>query len=317
MSGMSAADRLARPSSTLRVDADIGLHAEIDVTLDVADEPDSPGRITIEVPRGFQIYPNRPDGSTVGSAFLVAEDSSYGTPSQSSLPGNIVASSAVPDPSCVKGRIAGRWTLQLSLLGQPLDVPIYLLPGGAGFATKLVLCVPLLPRAGSSSARALPIGVLERALQQLERPHDQGSYLWRATITPLAPDRRTLQPERTYELQALVGAQHLTLAGHFDSNSRRVLLHGRLMGAGHPPAGVRIELVNLVRKVTADGVVNLDHTVGWTTTSRSGTYSVGVQAKTTSGFAPSRSRAARAAVPRRLHRQAAEAPRSRGPRAIP
>ena len=290
LGGAASAHLLGDPnsSSQLRVDAGIGLHAEIDVTLDLAGEPDPPGRITIYVPRGFQIYPSRPAGSTVGTAFLVAEDTSYGTPSQSTLPGDIVAAAPTADAACVTGRVTGKWILQLSLLGQPLDVPIYLVPARAGdpsgTATKLVLCAPLLPRAGSPSARALPIGVLELALQQLERPHNRGSYLWRASVTPLAPDRRTLEPARTYEVQALVGAQKLTLGGRYDARSRQVVLAGRLTAAGHALAGIRVEIVNLVRKVTADGVVNLDRTVGWASTSRTGTYSFKVQAKKTSGF---------------------------------
>ena len=69
LGGAASAHLLGDPnsSSQLRVDAGIGLHAEIDVTLDLAGEPDPPGRITIYVPRGFQIYPSRPAGSTVGT----------------------------------------------------------------------------------------------------------------------------------------------------------------------------------------------------------------------------------------------------------
>jgi len=76
----------------------------------------------------------------------------------------------------------------------------------------------------------------------------------------------------------------LTLGGRYDTRSRQVVFAGRLTAAGHALAGVRVEIVNLVRKVSADGVVNLDRTAGWATTSRTGTYSFKVQAKKTSGF---------------------------------
>ncbi|MDQ1511856.1 MAG: hypothetical protein QOG50_3700, partial [Actinomycetota bacterium] len=190
--------------SQLRVHPVGGDYPELDLSLDLTSDGGLPGRITIYVPTGFQIYPDRPAESAVGTALIESQDSSYGTSTNSTLAGDIVAEPLDPlaeqsAQTCSPGTHLALWRLELSLLGQPLDVPMYLAPTGtgdpAGAQLKLELCPPTLPTQDASSAPALPISSLELSLTDLEPPHAHGSYLWRVVVTPLAPDRKTLRPE--------------------------------------------------------------------------------------------------------------------------
>jgi hypothetical protein len=272
----------------------------LDLSLDLPLVGPPPGRIVIEVPRGFQIYPGRPAGSAVGDALVVAANGSYGTPTFSTLAGDIVAQ----DPGaavagCATGVVDGLWSLQLSLLGQPFEVPLLLTAAAsddpAPAATSIVLCIPPLPTPDPGSGRPLPIISLDLSLGGLAAPLRHGSYVWRALVTPLAPDGRTLRLDQTYEVRAVVPVPNrLTLAARYDGARRAALLRGRLTANGVPRAGVPIELVRLVRRINPGGFTIGDSVVGWTRTNASGAYAFATQAQKTSTFvavvAPSTSR---------------------------
>ena len=274
----------------LRITSSVGSYPEVHVALDVATDAGAPGRITIYVPRGFAIYPDRPTGSAVGSVEITAQDDSYGTSTQSTLAGDIVAQPpSTTTPTCDVGAYTGIWQLERSLLGQPLDVPLYVANTDAGdppeAANKFILCAPTVPTGDPASARAFPISTVDLFLSDLEAPQHHGSYLWRALVTPLAPDRRTLLPDHTYELRAVVPVPHrLTLTGRYVAAKRLAVLRGRLTANGAPRAHVLIRVVALVRRVTPGGAIVQDRVAGSTRTTATGAYSFRAPMQKTTGF---------------------------------
>jgi hypothetical protein len=175
------------------------------------------------------------------------------------------------------------------LLGQPFEVPLLLAAASAAdpapAASSIVLCVPSLPASDPAEGRALPITSLQLSLSGLEAPSRHGSYLWRALVTPLAPDGRTLRPDETYEVRAVVPVPNrLTIAARYGASRRAALLRGRLTANGLPRAGVWIEIVRLLRGVTPGGSTIGDSVVGWAKTNGSGAYSFAARALKTSTF---------------------------------
>jgi hypothetical protein len=255
-----------------------GYYPELNISLDLPVGGAAPAQVVFYVPRGFPIYPDRAPGSSVGSVQLTAMDDSYGSYTDSTLSGDIVAQSpSTTAVSCTPGPYVGVWQLELSLLGQPFDVPIYVEPTTAGdppgSATKLVLCAPMLPSADPSSGRAFPISTLSLSLDDITKPSSHGSYVWRALVTPLAVDRKTPRPAHIYELRASVPVPNLlTLNGKVVRGARAATLSGRLTGNGAPRSHVSIAIVARVRRVTPTGVQFDDHIVAHATTTSSGAF---------------------------------------------
>jgi hypothetical protein len=285
-----AASAVPPRDALLAVTASAGAYPELHIALDLADGGDAPAQVTLYVPRGFPIYPDRPPDSAVGTVQLTAFDDSYGSFTNSTLTGDIVAQ-PVPATaaSCAPGPYIGVWQLELSLLGQPFDVPVFLEkttsgdPPGA--ATKLVVCAPTLPATDPSTARAFPISSLDLFLDDVTAPTAHGSYVWRALITPLAADRKTPRPAHTYELRAATPVPNrLTLGGTRRRAAHTAVLFGRFTGNGSPRRHAAISIVALVRRVTPTGITFDDHVVAHATTTQSGSYRVRVPLKRATTF---------------------------------
>jgi hypothetical protein len=279
-----------RGDAQLAVTAVGGMYPELHIAVDLPISGSAPAQITLYVPQGFAIYPDRPPDSSVGSVQLTALDNSYGSFTDSTLTGDIVAQSVPASAtSCAPGPYIGVWQLELSLLGQPFDVPMYLEHTTAadppGALTKLVLCAPTLPSTDPSTARAFPISTLDLFLDDITAPTKHGSYLWRALVTPLAVDRKTPRPGHTYELRAATPVPNrLTLTGHVLRGAHATVLFGRLTGNGTPRGRVRVAIVARVRRVTPTGVRIDDHIVAHTVTTSAGAYRVRAPLKSPTTF---------------------------------
>lgn len=260
---------------------------ELDVLLAFDVGSGAPARVTVYVPTGFELYPDRATGSVIGRAAVYSVDYLAGT-SISLLEGDIVAGAASsPDAvACAGSAPEAAWIVRLAALGQLLDVPIAVRPAGPdappGTAFRLDLCAPDL--AGTGGA-LLPIAALRLSLVGLEPPRAKGVYAWRAVVTPTAPDLRTILADRAYELRAIVPVPHrLTIAGRYDGAKRVAVLHGRLTGAGAARAGVRVIILRLVRTITPGGVVFRDSTAGSVRTAKDGTFTFRTRLGKTAGF---------------------------------
>jgi|GEM_PF-4878078 len=264
-----------------------GEYPELDLSLSFGDGA-PPGQLVLYAPKGFDLYPNRPAGSPVGQAEAYASDGSFGIGDAAYLAGPIAAAENSPDaaPGCGGGNRIALWELRLSLVGQPLEVPIAISPPGPDAppdaALELELCLPTLPAANGA---VLPIDQLRLSLDELEAPTARGSYTWHAFVTPLAPDRQSLLQQKTYELRALLPLPHLlSLHGAYRARSHTALLRGRLTGAGQARASVRVVFIRLVRRVTPDGVVYHDSYAGAARTDATGSFTFKTPLRKTAGF---------------------------------
>ena len=171
-----------------------------------------------------------------------------------------VASAPLDDASeaaaqaCSPGTHLAIWTAELSLLGQPIDLPIYVSSAAPAGGLILDICTPTLIAAAGGPTPLLPMATLTLTLLELDPPTAHGSYLWRASVTPLAPDQHSPLPAKAYELRALVPVPHtLTLHARYEPSTRTALLTGRLTADGKPRAGIKIYFDILQRTVTQTG----------------------------------------------------------------
>ncbi len=276
-----AADAEDLPS--FEVGASSDEYPGLTLSLEGTDEDGYPGRFRITVPSGFDLYPERPAGSLVGLAFLIAGDSSSSSSGVSLLEGQIVAQANPPtDPAahaCSPGDHEAVWSLNLSLLGQLLEVPIYISKENGGLT--LDLCVPPV----TSGGPLLPVEALHLILPELRAPRTKGVYTWRAVVTPTAPDRHTLLPNNAYELRALVPIpNHVALHSRYDPKTHTAILHGAVQSAGKPRAGATVIFTSLIRKVTPRGVEYHDAYAGWARTDAAGGFLFRKRITRTTGF---------------------------------
>jgi hypothetical protein len=236
----------------------------IDVALDLPLDGLAAGRIDVRVPAGFDLEPRRPLGSEPGSAVL-----------QTLTPagfvrdaGHIVVEQAPAEAAgCPPQPVFARWGLQLYSPGgvSAFDLPLDFRSGEP--APSFTLCAPSLAAATRMTALRLSLGATAP-------PAARGLYRWRAIVTPLAADRGSLLPARTYEVRGIVPVPHvLSLRASTEPGTRSVLLHGRLTAAGKPRSNVAVQIVRLVRIITSSGFRIADRRVGWSLTSRSGDFS--------------------------------------------
>lgn len=264
--------------AALTVDA-LADQAELDVTLTFG-VSGPPARTTLTVPAGFDLFPARPPGTFIGEIDISASSGSYGASALTRLSGEVASApldqaAEAAAQACSPGTHLAIWTAELSLLGQPIDLPIYVSsadPPAGGL--KLDICAPALIAAAGGPAPLLPMASLTLSLLELDPPTTHGSYLWRAIVTPLAPDQHTPLPAKAYELRALAPVPHtLTLHARYQPSTRSALLTGRLTADGKPRSGVKIYFDILQRTVTPKGVRYHDTTAGPAKTNTAGRYS--------------------------------------------
>ncbi len=222
---------------------------ELDVTL-IFGVAGPPARTTISVPAGFELFPARPPGTFIGEIDIFASSGNYGASALLRLTGEVAAAplddaSEAAAQGCSPGKHIAIWSAELSLLGQPLELPIYVSsadPPATGL--KLDICAPAL---------AAGVGGL---------------------VPLLPPDQHSPLPAKGYELRALVPVPHLlTLHARYQGSTRTALLTGRLTANGTPRSGVKIYFDILERTVTPTGVRFHDALAGPVKTNAAGRYS--------------------------------------------
>lgn len=186
-------------------------------------------KITIYAPLGWASPLSETAGTTIGQArALVVIKSLAGA--KATVEGAIVADDPAKyttNPAAVQCAGAVRhdavWLLNLSLQGQSLQVPVFVdrVAQGpeTGFASfKLQVCfaspdVP--PSQGGQSVGAMPIEMqLTLNSGVFRNPSTNGTYSWRALVTPYNPGTATANPALTEEVRSLVLLPtQLTLAG--------------------------------------------------------------------------------------------------------
>lgn len=267
-----------------------GEQSELYVTLSFgASGP--PARVTLSAPAKFDLWPVRPPGTFIGEVAVLAASGDYGSSARSLLRGEIAAArlddaSETAAQACSPGTHVAVWMAELSLLGQPLDLPIYLsnaAPPRSGL--ELDICAPALATPAGGPPPLLPIESLTFELMQLDPPEEHGSYLWQAMITPFGPDLHSPLPAKTYEIRALVPLpQKLTLNATYRRTTETATFTGRLTANGVPRAAAKIYIDVLQRTVTSKGIRYNDSTVGPAKTNAAGVYVLHTRLRHTAGI---------------------------------
>jgi len=261
----------------------------VELLLDFGLARRAPGRVTIYAPQGFAIGADALAGAPLGAA-VIDTVSSSGRGAR--LRGSIAV---LPfDPGVAEaGRLCsgteptGAWVLRLARSGRRVEVPVYLArslaPDSAGTEYRLDLCLGALapPQGGPTPS----VWAIRLSLTDVRQPAAQGSYLWRAIVTPLAGDQRSLRPGAAYELRGRVPIPHrLTLRGDYVAKARVALLRGTLRARGNGRPGIDIAIVKLDRAVTETGFIVRDAAVAIVRSTNSGSYVVRVPVSRTTGF---------------------------------
>jgi hypothetical protein len=231
-----------------------------------------PGRVTVEIPRGFDLDAERRDGGPIGMAGLFAVDASNTAFGISMLDGEIVAEPPAGglDPACARGTATAVWTARFQLLGDPIELPLVLrAPRGeesAEAGAVLELCAPLL-----ASGRRVPVAGLVLLLTGIAQPEARGEYDWRANVEPLAADGRTFGS--AYEVRANVPLPHrVRLSARYVRGTRTATVSGRVSAAGRARPGVLVTLTARDRVAVRGKVRYRTRTVGTRRADRDGRF---------------------------------------------
>jgi len=203
--------------------------------------------VKLSIPAGYTVDLDEPTGTTVGdlSATLYAADGS----SPAFVDGALVVDDPAKytsDPAaqaCAPGAHAAVWLADMSVLGQPFDLPIFIDPGGStdsgSSAVTLRLCpawiAPTLP--GGVTAQQLTIFLFD----VVTPPTSPGRYTWSAFVAPPIAGAVTADPTRAFEVRSVFPLPHtLTLQARHDPKAKSVVLTGRLTAVGEPEPGVDV-----------------------------------------------------------------------------
>jgi hypothetical protein len=211
--------------------------------------PTLSARVDLSAAEGYTIDLTRPIGVTVG--FMIAELVDAGGTSPTSATGNIVVDDPakyLTDPTaqaCAPGTHSAVWLAVLTVLGQNLQLPIFLdrSTGTTGPRYTLRFC-PLWPppTGGPKGIGAINVAMLVDGL--ITPPTARGLYTWSALLSPPAAGSFLPDPSRAAEVRATVPQpQRLTLSARFDAKKKSAQLTGTFTVLGKPQAGVTVSFV--------------------------------------------------------------------------
>lgn len=253
----------ARPLTSFTVSATgghfVGNDGALVLAFDLQADASAPQRLTIQVPKRFVLYPERTEGSPVGSARLELREGGF----VNDYGAAIAVAGAGVAPACGVGNPLATWVIAATIAGGRLELPISLV--SANGVLRLELCPPA----------QLNLASLFLALDDIFLPRTPGNYEWRAAVTPRSGP--------AYELRAAVPVPHvLTMGGRYDASRRTAVLTGTLRAHGHPRAGVTVVVTRLDR--TAVPLAFHDTWIAATRTTAAGSYRVTIPLTRTRGF---------------------------------
>jgi hypothetical protein len=230
-----------------------------------------PARIQIYVPAGYTLgtipAPTTKIGTTTGHVFA-RDQGNIELP----LSGDVLVAdpAAHTKDACSPGNNQAVLILQLSVVGQTINLPVYINPTtgaeqGLG-AIKLTVCLGSVDTPANTPGRS-PFGAqLHDAtftVNNLFSP-PSGATRWESLWTPYAAGTPLPNPAGTVEARAFVGPGAITLIGRIANKAQRIVeLRGKVSyaGVGIPGATVRIlingKLSKFSKKTTAAGAYRL------------------------------------------------------------
>ena len=195
--------------------------------------------VDILVPTGFTASLGQAPGTTIGE-IPSATAYSYDTTLTLPLAGAVVVGTldqvgAASSTPCLQGATpAAVWVLDLSVAGQSLAVPMYVLPGPAGVASyELRTCLPPpdVP-AGTPGRAAFGAQLLDAELALEGVLAGNGGSPWATLITPYNPGAGTANLAGTFEAQSIPSSGTATLKAKANRKTHVVTLTGTVGGGG-------------------------------------------------------------------------------------
>ena len=176
---------------------------------------DPAARVTIYVPRGYQVQTGHAPATRLGTAAarILAADLHAAVPAAGTVDVAGAADFAEQATACTgTATHEGIWALRLTVAGTPLVVPAFVDTITSGplmaFATaQIVICLqagdlpPAAPGRAPLGAKVLTVDFTSSAFVN---PAAAGEYRWRATVLPYTPYTGEVNVAGTVEVQALV-----------------------------------------------------------------------------------------------------------------
>jgi hypothetical protein len=236
-------------------------------------------RLAIYAPDGYGTTLNQPAGAKIGTVSATA----YSHDTQLTLP--LDGTVNTDDPAkytanaCSPGTHAAVWLLNLSALGQTLQVPLYV-DATTGSETllgayRLIICLPPpdVPQgtAGRSAFGAQLLDAQFTVNGVFKTPSTGGALRWESLFTPYNPGQGTPNLAGTFEARALVSLPvSLTLAATSTKKNGAYGLKGKLSEGGIPAAGFAVSILRGTSptKLAKAGAATTKSDGSWSSTGR-------------------------------------------------
>jgi hypothetical protein len=195
--------------------------------------------VNILVPTGYTANLAQAAGAVIGT-IPSATAYSYDTTLTLPLTGAVVVSSldqvgAASYVPCLQGATpAAVWVLNLSVAGQSLAVPLYVLPAPAGlgsYTLRTCLPPPDVP-AGTPGRAAFGAQLLDAEFTLNGVFTRSGSAPWETLVTPYNAGQGTPNLAGTFEARSILGAATATLRATQNRKTHVVTLTGSVTGGG-------------------------------------------------------------------------------------
>ncbi len=214
------------------------------VFLQLRENDDPTGAVTLYVPRGYGVKLDHPRGTELGSAIAFVRTGLPGAARQA-VQGSIRAAdpAAYASNSCAPGVNDAVWLYEFPLGGTTYRLPIYVdRPELAHASARIRIC----PDSPSAPPPTLAIGYVDMTIERVfTNPRARGTYAWNAVFVPYTPGTQTLNHALAVQSTAYIGLPATFVATAKQERRGRTtfaLVTACLREAGEPVRGVRVTL---------------------------------------------------------------------------
>lgn len=227
--------------------AAVGTHSLAIISIQVDGTRSPTARIVMYMPAKTSLELAKKTGDKLGSILGILEGQS---------PVLLGATIVVGDPAtyanderaqaCAPGAHAAMWEASTSLLGQVVNVPMFIDPTAGAESTlgafKLQACFSPAQFAGPKGS---PLqAVLFNFEDVLKAPSGAGTHVWRAFVGPIGADGSTADASTTYELRSVLPLpEQLAVKSRYDTKLKQGVITGRYTVQGKGQSGAEVEVV--------------------------------------------------------------------------
>jgi hypothetical protein len=227
----------------------LGGSGSVRIFVQVRDDDDATGMITLYSPRGYTVKLDHPAETELGSVIAFVRTGSLSGP-RVSVQGAVKADNPANhvSNSCAPGVHDAVWRVEFTLATTTYRLPIYVDrvttgPETAHASARMRLC-PASPHVAQPQAVSLTYADLT-VEDVFTNPEQQGTYAWNGVFVPYTPGTAALNTTLTAQSTAYIG-----LPGTFVVTARRqkrgkltfALITACLREAGQAVRGIRVTL---------------------------------------------------------------------------